>query len=450
MLAYILAIAIVLASLVFFFSAFFAPKLHRKDDFLWSGVGLFYGLVLWVCAGRITGGVLLGQMAAVVLILSFTWQTISLRGAIANPEKIPNIKTFSLLDWIGGGLSKKKAKVKPTATTPVQPQPEVVTETNEKVETVADAIADRVPLPTQVSFPTEEIEAVAEMPEEEIIESETMIADVEPALKTDEINDAVEDVTVEESPAVAPPSIPTPSKTNETKKPNFLSRFFGKKQPQTKPESITSVLDTMDEDDSDWEERQDKTTAIASEPIDNIVEEKIEPVASPLEDGIEIEASPQNTVSKVEITTEVDPIPVDIEENDKAIMADELDEDWETEGFEETANEYEPTKIETQSFSEKITVATIHDNPDEENNQDVIEIYQIEAAVETISYEQEQDISDNSVNNDEDSPTTESSEDSNEQTPEDTSHPESGEATSEETILEKVADLPNDNPDIHG
>ncbi len=77
MLAYILAIAIALASVVLFFSAFFAPKLHRKDDFLWSGVGLFYGLILWVCAGRFTGGALLGQMAAVVLVLSFAWQTIS-------------------------------------------------------------------------------------------------------------------------------------------------------------------------------------------------------------------------------------------------------------------------------------------------------------------------------------------------------------------------------------
>ncbi|MFM7578408.1 MAG: Ycf66 family protein, partial [Microcystaceae cyanobacterium] len=64
MLAFILAIAIGLASLVFFFSAFFAPKLHRKDDFLWSGIGFFYALVLWICATRITGGVLLGQGAA--------------------------------------------------------------------------------------------------------------------------------------------------------------------------------------------------------------------------------------------------------------------------------------------------------------------------------------------------------------------------------------------------
>ena len=87
MLAYILAIAIALASVVLFFSAFFAPKLHRKDDFLWSGVGLFYGLILWLCAGRFTGAALLGQMAAVVLVLSFAWQTISLRAAIANPEK---------------------------------------------------------------------------------------------------------------------------------------------------------------------------------------------------------------------------------------------------------------------------------------------------------------------------------------------------------------------------
>jgi hypothetical protein len=50
MLAYILAIAVAVSSLALYLAAFFLPEVHRKNDFIWSGVGLFYALVLWVCA----------------------------------------------------------------------------------------------------------------------------------------------------------------------------------------------------------------------------------------------------------------------------------------------------------------------------------------------------------------------------------------------------------------
>ncbi|MFN5515092.1 MAG: Ycf66 family protein, partial [Cyanobacteriota bacterium] len=103
MLALILAATVALASLIFFFSAFFAPKLHRQDDFFWSGVGLFYALVLWVCAQRLTGGVLLGQLAAVALILGFAWQTLKLRSALANSAVPLESPGFSFLGWLQGG-----------------------------------------------------------------------------------------------------------------------------------------------------------------------------------------------------------------------------------------------------------------------------------------------------------------------------------------------------------
>lgn len=79
MLAYLLALAVGLASLGIYLAAFFLPEIHRKSDFYWSGVGLFYALVLWICAGRITGGVLLGQIAGVALLGWFGWQTLTLR-----------------------------------------------------------------------------------------------------------------------------------------------------------------------------------------------------------------------------------------------------------------------------------------------------------------------------------------------------------------------------------
>ena len=93
MLAYVLALVIGIGSIAMYIAAFFFPEVHRKNDFIWSGVGLFYALVLWVCAGRITGGVLLGQMASVALLGWFGWQTLTLRRAIASPDQqtaIPN------------------------------------------------------------------------------------------------------------------------------------------------------------------------------------------------------------------------------------------------------------------------------------------------------------------------------------------------------------------------
>lgn len=79
MLAYVLALAVGIGSLVIYLAAFFFPEVHRKNDFIWSGVGLFYALVLWVCAGRITGSLLLGQLAGVALLGWSVGQTLSLR-----------------------------------------------------------------------------------------------------------------------------------------------------------------------------------------------------------------------------------------------------------------------------------------------------------------------------------------------------------------------------------
>lgn len=79
MLTYLLAIVVALGSLTLYMAAFFFPEIHRKYDLIWSGVAMFYALVLWVCAGRITGGLLLGQMAAVALIGWFGWQMLELR-----------------------------------------------------------------------------------------------------------------------------------------------------------------------------------------------------------------------------------------------------------------------------------------------------------------------------------------------------------------------------------
>ena len=120
MLAYILAIAVGLGSLAIYIAAFFFPEVHRKSDFLWSGLGLFYALILWTCAGRITGAVLLGQMASVGLIGWFGWQTLSLRRQVtpvAEQTKIPT-KADKSFKFPGVGAKPKDEDKIPLETTP--------------------------------------------------------------------------------------------------------------------------------------------------------------------------------------------------------------------------------------------------------------------------------------------------------------------------------------------
>ncbi len=79
MLANILAVLLVLGSFTFYMVAFFYPEVNRRNDWLWSALGLFYAIVLWFSASQITGVVLLGQLAAVSLLLGLGWQTLTVR-----------------------------------------------------------------------------------------------------------------------------------------------------------------------------------------------------------------------------------------------------------------------------------------------------------------------------------------------------------------------------------
>lgn len=79
MLTFLLALFVALGSFGLYMSAFFYPEIYRKGDLTLAGVGLFYALVLWICADRITGGVLLGQMASVTLIGWFGYQSLTSR-----------------------------------------------------------------------------------------------------------------------------------------------------------------------------------------------------------------------------------------------------------------------------------------------------------------------------------------------------------------------------------
>ncbi|MFB2918084.1 MULTISPECIES: Ycf66 family protein [Aerosakkonema] len=119
MLTYILALAVGLGSLGIYLAAFFLPEVHRKSDFYWSGIGLFYALMLWVCAGRITGGVLIGQIAGVALLGWFGWQTLTLRRQLTPVDRQTEIpsgevaaeKVLAQVDSLKGNLQSKFSNV---------------------------------------------------------------------------------------------------------------------------------------------------------------------------------------------------------------------------------------------------------------------------------------------------------------------------------------------------
>ena len=330
MLAFILAIAIGLASLVFFFSAFFAPKLHRKDDFLWSGIGFFYALVLWICATRITGGVLLGQGAAVVLILSFTWQTLKLRAAIADQENRGEASQFSLLDWFAGG--KRRKKVPPQAPVPSpSPAPATVKLTPEPESPVTPQVVETLEV-------VEKIEAVEEVEEVE----ETL------------------PVTPTETPSSVPPQGEAPKKTSpapaksatppapKAPKSGFLSGLFKKKsKPASPPPTLTTVLADTDTEE-DWED-SGAEVAIASETL-----ELTEPVT---ESATEPETS-RETASATP-APESDPTPPhpedDLEDLDDLLEDDPLEEDNPS----DLTTTPEPSSVPDAPAKEEMPVSTM-------------------------------------------------------------------------------------------
>ncbi len=74
-----LAIVVGLGSMALYGAAFFFPEVHRKHDFFWSGVGLFYALVLWLNGDQSSPTELLGHCASISLMGWWGWQTLTLR-----------------------------------------------------------------------------------------------------------------------------------------------------------------------------------------------------------------------------------------------------------------------------------------------------------------------------------------------------------------------------------
>ncbi|MBE9055095.1 Ycf66 family protein [Sphaerospermopsis sp. LEGE 08334] len=239
MLAYILALVVGIGSVAIYIAAFFFPEIHRKNDFIWSGVGLFYALVLWIFASRITGGLLLGHIASVALLVWFGWQTLSLRRQLTpevqqtpvpSPELVKvsiqeQVSKFSLQEKLGqlssliaNVFSGVKGKVQQTGSKkPVAPPEKPVVTIVDQTTLVAEQPSQTTSATQAVTVPAPETAAsTAEVTEEVIFEGETVSAVTE--TETPEVAQVSEEVisqgetetkikTVSE---VTPPTPPTP------------------------------------------------------------------------------------------------------------------------------------------------------------------------------------------------------------------------------------------------
>ena len=293
MLALMLSGAVALASLAFFFSAFFAPKLHRKDDFLWSGVGFFYGLVLWNCAQRFTGAILLGQAAVVVLVLAFAWQTLRLRAAIAR-NAIVEVPSFSLLDWFAGGLQRKPKVKTPVAVddqknstkdqdnTEVEPVTGAVKQDLPETEKQLESVEDSAPAPVaeKVTDTVDQAnESISTEPESVIGTAEEVVEELNQAAETlaeevvEKAEEAVEKVAEMVGQKKEESVGPTPEKGEEVllKKPKskLFQRLFGRKkqavppaqpkasQPETVEQKVAVEPESSSNQSDDWDDGED-------------------------------------------------------------------------------------------------------------------------------------------------------------------------------------------------
>ncbi|WP_373480836.1 Ycf66 family protein [Geminocystis sp.] len=146
MLAYFLATIMAIISLTLYLNAFISPKIHRQDDFLWSGLGLFYSLTLWICAGRITGAVLLGQFAVTFIAIAFIWENRQLRKVItANADSNQVLEGFSVLSLMLTSLSKlsELTKKKP----PIINKTKINNQDNNNLKEKTETVTQKIPTP---------------------------------------------------------------------------------------------------------------------------------------------------------------------------------------------------------------------------------------------------------------------------------------------------------------
>ncbi len=269
--AYILALAIGFGSLALYTAAFFFPEVYRKGDFFWSGVGMFYALILWFCAGRITGAVLLGQLAVVAIVLWFGWQNLMLRRSLTPVAEQTQIKE-DLKEQLAGGLSGLPQLVKtgfkkgeqssvapPTTPDGTGEQPESEIETDEAI----------APPQTDDAEQSRVTEAIAPPQTDDAEQSEVTEAIAPP--QTDGSRDA------DASAEAVREKEEEPVKPGKQKPRGFfgLGNIFAsiasrsKKQPKSQPDQKITSSDSPD-DESEWDSPVETSAPTAGAPVPDV------------------------------------------------------------------------------------------------------------------------------------------------------------------------------------
>jgi len=265
MLAYFLALAVGLGSFSIYMAAFFFPEVHRKSDFTWSGVGLFYALILWACAGRITGALLLGQMAGVAMLGWFAWETLTLRRLVTPvAEQTPIPQSVNLPGAAGGvlgGLFPKKKE-------PAAKKPKFVRSTKPKTDVVPAPAVDEgeVKLEEQPTIPP-----IAEIIAESSIEPRAESARAPDLTIPDSSAPAIEEIPVSSVETPAAETSPTPAELassftplplpleiSEIASPASVEPAEAQPQPQQQPEA-----DDFDEE-TEWRKAVKESQAAAA------------------------------------------------------------------------------------------------------------------------------------------------------------------------------------------
>ncbi len=180
MLAYILAVLVGTGSVGLYIAAFFFPEIHRKQDFIWSGVGFFYALTLWIYARQSFGGIVVGQTASVALLGWLAWQTLKLRRQLVPSNQQTPIPSISKIQQQVGlkPIAPKTPNPKPspviTAKPPVSPSP---------IEAEKASISFQLKPPVSPSKPLGQPvkpPAPSERPQAEIIPAPAIVAVPDP------------------------------------------------------------------------------------------------------------------------------------------------------------------------------------------------------------------------------------------------------------------------------
>jgi|GEM_PF-2671328 len=94
MLSFALVLIVGVGSIGLYLAAYIYPEIHRKTDIWWSGIGLFYALILLIYRRPL--GLLLGHTASVILLVGLSYQALQRRWMMVgiNPPQ-PEAGTLS-------------------------------------------------------------------------------------------------------------------------------------------------------------------------------------------------------------------------------------------------------------------------------------------------------------------------------------------------------------------